>query len=302
MGLSTYALLKNAETKTRVEIEGELLKQMQRILLEILKDFARVCDKYGFYYSLCGGSALGAVRHKGFIPWDDDIDVFMKRSDYMKFLEVFQKELGDKYHLHSPETTPELGMPITQLMKNGTVLKSYTNPDCTDSGIYIDIFILENAPNNKILRKLHGLGSLCFGFILSCARFSQNKERLLDIFQSAGDDVIDAINKKALIGKFFCFLPLKKWASINAGWNSMCKNENSKYVVCPTGIKHYFHEIFLREEYCIAEMLHFEDTELRVIKDYDKALTRLYGDYMKMPQVEKRETHFCLEIDLGNNT
>ncbi len=78
----------------------------------------------------------------------------------------------------------------------------------------------------------------------------------------------------------------------------MCKNEDSEYVVCPTGIKHYFKEIFPRKIYCTTEKLQFEDTYLSVIKDYDWALKRLYGDYMSLPPEEKREHHFVLEIRL----
>ena len=76
----------------------------------------------------------------------------------------------------------------------------------------------------------------------------------------------------------------------------MCKNENSKDVVCPTGIKHYFKEIFPRDIYCTTQKIKFEDTELKVIKNYDWALKRLYGDYMKLPPEEKREKHFALEL------
>ena len=68
MGLSTYRILKNVQTSNRIELSGETLKDLQRTLLEILQDFADICKKYGFYYSICGGTALGAVRHGGFIP------------------------------------------------------------------------------------------------------------------------------------------------------------------------------------------------------------------------------------------
>lgn len=298
MQLSTYSILKNANTKNKVEISGDLLVKMQQILLGILKDFSTVCDKYGFYYSLCGGSALGAVRHKGFIPWDDDVDVFMLRSEYQEFLKVFDEELGDKYYLHAPEVTPELGMPITQLMIKGTLLRSYTNPDCDDSGVYIDIFILDNAPNNRLIRTIHGVGSLVYGFCLSCARFAYNEKKLLEIYEDSGEEVLNAIRKKARIGKLLRFHSVSVWSNRFKWWNSLCKNEKSKYVVCPTGIKHYFHEIFPRDKYCTTIKLPFEDTELSVIKEYDWALTRLYGDYMTLPPEDKREHHFVLEIKL----
>lgn len=148
MGLSTYRILKNVQTSNRIELSGETLKDLQRTLLEILQDFADICKKYGFYYSICGGTALGAVRHGGFIPWDDDIDVFMLRKDYEKFLEIFKTELSEKYYLKSMETTPEIGMPITQLMKRGTIFRTTNSLPEDDSGVYIDICILDSFDIN----------------------------------------------------------------------------------------------------------------------------------------------------------
>lgn len=298
MGLSTYNILKNAKTRNRIEIKDDLLKQLQNSLLEILLDFANVCEKYGYYYSLCGGTALGAVRHKGFIPWDDDIDVFMLRKDYQDFLKKFDKELSSKYYIHSMETTPYMGMPITQLVKKGTILKTNTSFYTDECGIYIDICILDNAPNNVFVRYVHGFISTILGFCLSCARFDKNKEKMLKIYYDAGDDVISVIKRKSKIGKLLRFLSLSKWAQIYSKWNSKYKNNNSKYVVCATGIKHYFGEIFLRDEYCTTKYIEFENHQFKIIKNVDKALNRLYGNYMQLPPENKREHHFVLEIKL----
>ena len=228
MVLSTYSLMKNAKIPNRIEIKGDILIKMQKLLLEVLKDFSSVCEKYNFYYSLCGGTALGAVRHQGFIPWDDDVDVFMIRSEYDKFLEIFDKELKDKYYLHSLETTPELGGPVSQIIVKNTVMKSYTTPDCKESGIAIDIFVLENAPDNALIRKIHGFGSLFYGFCLSCSRFYNNKNALLDIFSEADNEVKDAIKKKARIGSLLRFHSLKTWAKRFQWWNSLCKNNTAR--------------------------------------------------------------------------
>lgn len=210
----------------------------------------------------------------------------------------FDNELSDKYYLHSPEITPELGMPITQLMKKGTVLRTPTTPNAAQSGIYIDIFILENAPDNLFFRNIHGFGSLAIGFCLSCARFSKNKRELLDIYSDSGKEVITAVKKKAFIGKCLSVMPLKTWSKLFARWNSLCRNNNSKYVVCPTGVKHYFKEIFLREEYCNTKKIKFEDAEVRIIADAEKALERMYGNFWEIPPKEKREKLFAIEIEI----
>lgn len=298
MGLSTYGILKNANAKNKMELTDDMLKQLQKSLYGILVDFADTCKKNNLYYSLCGGTALGAIRHQGFIPWDDDIDVFMTRESYNKLLQIFEKELGTKYYLHSPEITPELGMPIVQLMKKNTAFKSCSTPNCKESGIYIDICILENAPNNMILRSIHGVGSLIFGLCLSCARFYKNRSYLLEMYDGSEDEAIHAIKRKAAIGFFLSFFSLSLWSKINMKWNSIYKNNSSKYVVCPAGIKHYFGEIFKREEYCKTRDIVFEGSTFQIIVDAENALTRLYGNFREIPPVEKREKHFVTEIKL----
>ncbi|WP_303815737.1 LicD family protein [Acidaminococcus timonensis] len=86
------------------ELSSEELDQIHHCLLSILKDFIFVCDKYNLHYTLGGGSVLGSVRHQGFIPWDDDLDINMPRADYEKFKKIFSKELVNEYELRVPNS------------------------------------------------------------------------------------------------------------------------------------------------------------------------------------------------------
>ena len=298
MVLSTNRLFKKVDTANQIEIKGDLLHKLQGTLLEMLKDFASVCEKYNLYYSLCGGTALGAVRHQGFIPWDDDIDVFMHRKDLKKLYEVFDKELGNKYHLHSMELTPELGIPIIRMLKKGTVYVVDDTLDCPERGVFIDICLLENAPNNVIIRMIHGLGSMYFGLCVSCSRFYRKKEIYRKQFETADVKIKKTIEKKIMIGRLLSWRSLDKWTRKYDCWNSLCKNNQSHDVVCPTGTKHYFGEIFPRNIYMKTKPMKFEDAEFQVIEQYDWALSRLYGDYMRIPPEDKRESHFVLDIQL----
>ena len=299
MGLATNRLFKKIDTSNQIEVKGELLKKLQETLLDMLKDFASLCEKYGFYYSLCGGTALGAVRHHGFIPWDDDIDVFMHRKDLEKFYDVFDKELGDKYNLHSMERTPELGIPIIRMLKKGTVYVVDDTLDCPERGVFIDICLLENAPDNKVLRTIHGLGSMYYGLCVSCSRFYRKRQIYRKQFENADENIKKTIEKKILIGKLLSWRSLSKWTLKYDKWNSKYRNNNnSLYVVCPAGTKHYFGEIFPRSIYMKTKPLQFEDARFQVIENYDWALKRLYGDYMQIPPENKRESHFVLDMRL----
>lgn len=298
MPLATSNLFKRVSTNNRIEVKGELLERLQATLLAMLKDFSRVCEKYGFYYSLSGGTALGAVRHKGFIPWDDDVDLFMHRKDLSSFIDVFGKELGDKYWLHSCETTPELGVPIIRMMKKGTTLVIDDTLDCEERGVFIDICLLENAPNNVVLRKLHGLGSLYYGLCVSCSRFYRKRDIYRENFSCADKATRNTVEKKIFIGRLLSWRSLASWTKKYSRWNALCKNDNSKYVVCPVSVKKYFKEIFPRSIYMRTKKVPFEDAEFELIEDYDWALSRLYGSYMELPPVEKRETHLVMEIEL----
>jgi len=298
MKLATSQAFKKIKAENKIEVNGQLLKKLQSTLLEMMRDLSIVLEKYGFYYSLCGGTALGAVRHKGFIPWDDDIDIFMHRKDLVNFYKVFEKELGDKYHLHSMDLTPELGIPMMRIHKKGTIYIVDDTLDCDECGVYIDICLLENAPNNRILRFFHGIGSLYFGFCVSCSRFYSKREIYRKQFKGADDDIRKIIEKKISWGKLLSWRKLERWTLKYSKWNGMCKNNNSKYVVCPTGTKHYFGEIFPRKIYMNTVIVDFETEKFRLISNYDWALKRLYGDYMTIPPKEKRETHFVLDIKI----
>src|SRR5690554_1182438 len=131
------------------------LKELHNTLLEIYRDVSAVCDKYGLCLMLGGGSCLGAVRHKGIIPWDDDLDVNMLRADYDKLLRVFNLELSDKYDLVNLNTTKSGQVLHTKIMKKGTrylQTDSYGNND--PQGIFIDVFPIEALPDNSFYRSV----------------------------------------------------------------------------------------------------------------------------------------------------
>ena len=302
MGLSTVAAFKtlNQQNAKLKQMDDEQLKKLQSFLLSMVKDFDKVCQKYGLVYNLGGGSCLGAVRHNGFIPWDDDMDLNMPREDYEKFCKVFEKEMSANYWFQTPEKTKGYGLAFARLRKKGTIFRSREDLNNTDeAGIYIDIFIIENTYNFAPMRFLHGVLSMMTGFMLSCRNFYHNRKFYLDL---AGNDkkIKKVFRIKSNIGFFLAWLSVDVWTRCWNNVNKMCKNNHSKYVVVPTGRKHFFHELYLRKEFCKTVKHKFEDVELPIAMGYDKYMKNMYGDYMVLPKKNQQETHVFLELDFGD--
>ena len=128
------------------QYDQKTLDELHQIELEILTDFDKLCQENNLTYFLTGGTMLGAVRHKGFIPWDDDIDVGMPRKDYDKFIEIAPKILGEKYLLDCFEYNKKYYLPFAKIKKNNTIFDEGFYPDgFMHKGIYIDIIPFENV-------------------------------------------------------------------------------------------------------------------------------------------------------------
>ncbi len=126
--------------------DDETLNKLHETLIELLDEFVRICKKHNLKYTLVAGTVLGAVRHSGFIPWDDDIDVGMLRPDYEKFLEVAPKELKDKYILDCFEQNKDYHLSFAKIKKNGTIFDEEAAHHMNNhKGIFLDVFPLDNV-------------------------------------------------------------------------------------------------------------------------------------------------------------
>lgn len=287
-------------TEGVIHLDNETLHRLQRVILNMLKDVLKVFNEYDIFYTLSGGSVLGAIRHKGFIPWDDDIDLNMPRKDFEKFKKVFNKELGNKYELCTPEYGKEHGMTVSQIKKRGTIYRSYNELSKSDCGICIDIFILENVPDNRIIRILHGYRCLAMGYLMS-ARKTYNDLPYLKKYCESNPELKELFARKARIGRLIKWISLDSLSKSAMRCYSSCKNNKSKYVSIPSGRKHYFGEMYKREDMCEAIQIPFEDIIANIPKGTKNYMITLYGDtYMTIPPKEKREVHPLIELDFGN--
>lgn len=272
------------------------VKKIQEKLLLILDDMIACCEKHGINWQMSGGSALGAIRHKGYIPWDDDLDINMTRRDFDRFAAVFPKEYGDKYWLHAPGLSRGYDRLTPRVISKEIRARDIFNCDLEECGLWVDIFVMENIPKNRVLRKIHGIGCMGARYLLSCIRFVRNEKEFKSLLGENREFQAIA-GRRTKIGKVLSILPLSFWMKASMWWLRLCKNHQSKQVAIISGSKQYFDEIYDRKKMCESIDAQFEGRTVKITKDYDAYMKNLYGDYMTIPPEDKREHHVFMELD-----
>ena len=280
-------------------LSEEELKQLKSVVFESFEDFDRTAKKHSIFYTASGGTVLGSIRHNGFIPWDDDIDIMMPRKDFDILKAVFAEELGKKYSLCAPELGNGHGMTMCQMKRRGTVLRSYNEVSKEDAGIPLDIFVLENTFNSPVLRRLHGIACLAAGFLMT-ARKTYHDLPYLEPYCAGNDSLRRSFAKKVKLGRLVSFLSLDQMSLFAYRVYSFCHNNSSQYVTIPSGRKHFFGELYLRSDMCRAVESDFEGRKIPIPYGYKNYLHALYGDhYMEIPPEEDREQHPVMEFSFG---
>lgn len=293
MSLSTVDAFKHIRSDECIELSDDELRKLQSVLVGILDDICAVCDDNCFDYELGGGSALGAYRDHGFIPWDDDIDINMPRRDYDGFIAKFRERFGEKYWIHTPQGTGNYGLMLTRILLKGTSVKTredFCNPEC---GAFIDIFVIENTYDNPFMRKVHEIGCMGYGFLVSCRKFRRDREPLMKLARSTADRaIIRKFRTKIIIGTLISWRNLDGLVRNGDRWNGRCRDENSEYVTIPTGRKLFKGELYLRDDICRTTKLPYCGAQRRCPAAITEYLTRLYGkDFMEPPAKQDREKH-----------
>ena len=269
------------------------IRDIQLANLVLLKELDYVCRQSKLSYWLDGGTLLGAVRHKGFIPWDDDLDITMTREDYERFQSIFEGELGSDYMLKAPSYKNGSRSRFPKVMKKGTVFREVGNPSPDEEcGIFLDIFILDNVPDNKLLRTVKGTICNLLEFISGQVLWhEEHADELLDRIKEAGK--LQYYIRK-VTGFLFSFRKAAAWNRTIDQWIQYKKD--TKYCSLATGRKHYFGETLPRGVFLPGTKGIFEGKEILLFSDVDAYLTNLYGDYMVIPEESKREAHALKDI------
>lgn len=261
------------------------IKKVQTIQFELLVEFDRICKENNIMYQLFSGTLLGAIRHKGFIPWDDDIDVCMLREEYDKFLTVYKKELNEQYFLQNYETDPLSMFHFSKLIKNNTIYRTNTYRDIDmNHGIFIDIFPMDNVkPNTKIGNIHRMLYSFGFHVISSmnknrCYQAKNKLTKYLRLSLYYSTKVLPKNSIHVILDKAIC----------------MFDNQDTTYVSCITnGDSKELIDKTTVERATFIDLIEweFEGIKFPVPKEYDYILTKQYGKYLELPPVEEQKPH-----------
>ncbi len=278
-------------------IDDELRTLIQQRLLVMLDDIISVCKENNIRYMMSGGSCLGTIRHQGFIPWDDDIDLNMERREFERFLPLFEKKYPDKYKVLVPGRDEETDYLFVHVVDRAVYARELMQKKYPDLGLFLDIFIVENVPDNKLLRSGHGFLCMLYRYIISCIRFYENDAELRGFI---GDvpELRKYYDRRSRLGRIFQVVPKQKWVAAATRIMAMCKDGSSQMVSIPSGSKQYFQEMYPRDPFCETETMQFEHRDVEVSKWWDGYMRIMYGNYMEIPPAEKRGQHMFLELDV----
>lgn len=282
-GIVTEGFLKE-EIIDGCKVKTEL-KKIWAVLLDLLFEFDRVCKKYDLKYWLAAGSMIGAVRHHGFIPWDDDLDVFMMRADCDKLLEVAGKEFTHPYFLQTPYTDEGYFYSFTKLRNSNTtgMSKAHIN-EPFNQGLFLDIFTLDSCNLSEAESQYNTLKEL----ILANSTYMRRNDKDID------ETVIER-RKKYLTPDFD---PLKTYQEIERVCRQFNDEKNSeKVVISANCMASYDKHIYDRTDFSSSIYVDFCGLKVPIPVGYHKILTKRYGDYMKKPEIFERIGHDSCIMD-----
>lgn len=259
-------------------------KEVQVLLIDMLQKFADYCERHGLRYHLVGGTLLGAVRHKGFIPWDDDIDVGMPRSDYEKFLELVKTEPVDENYQVISLQEGNSPLPFAQLIHNRTRVERPSEQFMEEEFIvlkaFLDIFPQDGWPEEEAAARR----------VVNEAKFLRTLNRVSKARIGRGATLARKLAKipVAMIAKMFGPVRINRWLDAYA---KRYDYDTSKYVGAITYGVYGIGERCLREEVVQFVDVEFEGKMFKAPGCWDSYLSGIYGDYMTLPPEEKRINH-----------
>ena len=267
--------------------DDETLKHLQKVQLMMLKDFIKICEDNNITYFVNGGTLLGTIRHQGFIPWDDDIDIMMFREDFDKLNKVMANH-NEKYHLINVLNEETYHYTWARFNLKNTILEEWwaKQVDYTVN-IFIDIFILYGLPKNKFKRFIHKWRCFALNQMVqySIVKF-ENESKIKEIIQQLAYYFLKIIPISPNTLKKRCIKTYRKYKDDES--EEVC--DFPALVLLP---------IYKRNDWLPAKKAKFEDIEVNVPNNPDSILKIIYGNYMELPPKEKRYRPAPDKLDFG---
>lgn len=269
------------------EYTNEQLKKLQLVQLEMLKDVLKICKENNLKCFMTAGCAIGIERHKGFIPWDDDIDLGIMREDYEKFVEIVQRDYKDKYHMMSAEISDLYPFQHANMMKNGTVCvpETFEGIRC-EFGIDVAFYPFDHVPDDLKKRKKQTR----MLFLYSKLRLVRDIKKPYLNMSPFAKKIVYTCCYIAHYAMKVCGIS-RKW--LNNQWLKWAKKYNdieTENVCCFSSTHPLDMMIRLEDLFPLVEK-QFEDVMIGVPNKNHEYLTKMYGNYMELPPIEKRKNH-----------
>lgn len=274
-------------------INDEQLTKLKNENVELLQQLHDICVENDIKYSIAYGTMLGAVRHKGYIPWDDDLDVIMNRPDYNKFCKIIKERYDERFWVRNRETDKYCPLYFGKFMKKGTVLtECQTEGVPRKYGIFVDIFVLDYVPKNKltckIKKKIYQLSIRMAS--LSCD-FKYPSKTILER-SKLNSQLKSYYKNRRILGFFASIMPLKFWTGL--AQKIIATKKISEFYWTGNNLKkmpvNYMENLVEYE---------FEGRLFWGVASYDEYLVNNYGtNYMQLPPIESREKHMIIELKL----
>lgn len=276
-------------------IVGDNKKALVKILTSMIYDIQTVCEANGITIMASYGTALGAYRHNGFIPWDDDADVCLLRHDWERLRDNFDSLFQGKYILEAPQYgSRDTQMTWGKIYLPGTKYVEIFNEGTPyNKGVFLDVFVIDNLSDNSIVRAIDIFVAKYLKSAINSMAYFKYPGKNLTLFMSSSLTTKIYFYLRKLLGALMSIRSHKVWCDTYDKYVS--RHKNTKLT-----ISDYNDIITPADEWLPVKKIQFEDIQINVPNNIEKYLERAYGkNYMQLPPEEKREQHFCIELDFG---
>ncbi len=275
------------ETLTKGD-DGMVLTPLHQVELRLMQTVIKICDTEKIDYFLIGGSLLGAIRHHGFIPWDDDIDIGMRRSEYQRFIAVANRYLDpEQYFLQTGASDPDYGLSYMKLLDVNTYIEEKNNVNNAFKGVFVDIFPFDKIPDDEALRRSQMMHfRLEDAAILLRLNYNFVKTPLRNLLTKRTPQQLAEVNGHK---------------QDREGYMRLYEQSDSRTYKNLASQYDYDKEILSYQELTELESAPFEDLQVKIPRAYDQILTRMYGDYLQLPPADQRVEKHLNKLIINNH-